>query len=140
MKKITYLVLFILAGCFTKRSEVVVYMENNSDLDSVINIKTLINGKFYKVVPVKRNTIAVKLVPLIVKFPDKMDTVKLTFINSNRGDSSSCVVRREILSPKTWVHVNFNQVVFRKGRRFYDRILERDTLMGREFYSEIINW
>ena len=140
MKKLTYLILFTLAGCFTKRTNsVVVYMENNSDMDSVINIKTLLNGKFYKVVPVKWNATVIKFVPLIVEFPDKMDSITLTFLNINRGDSTSCVVHRKILNPKTWVHVNFNEVIFKKGSKYYDEILSKDSLVNYEFYSEIIS-
>jgi len=140
MKKIAYLVLFTLTGCFTKgKNEVVVYMENNSDVDAVINIKTLINGRLYKVTPVKRQSTADILVPLVVKFPDNMDSIKLTFINSNRGDSASCVVHRELVGPKTWVHVCFNELIFKKGFKLYDKVLNRDSLMDYKFYAEIIN-
>lgn len=76
-------------------SKVVVYMENNSDVDSVINIRTLVNGRLYKVVPVKKNMTVVNFVPLIVEFPDKTDSIRLTFINSNRGIRPAvwCIVK-----------------------------------------------
>ena len=67
MKTILYLTLLIFTSCLTKKANRVgVYLENNSEADSVINIKTLINGKFYKGVPVKRNPIADKYEKLMV--------------------------------------------------------------------------
>jgi hypothetical protein len=139
MKKIPYLILFTVAGCLSKRTnKVPVYLENNSDADSVFNIKTLINYKFYKVVPVKRNPIADRYENLVVELPVKMDSIILTFIISETGDSTSCVLHRELMNAKSWVHVNFNETIFKKGSSYLGQVLRKDTLISHEFYSEII--
>jgi hypothetical protein len=140
MKKLFYLILLAVTGCITKSTnEVPVYLENNSEADSVINIKTLINGKFYKGVPVKRNPIADKYEKLMVEWPDTMDSTVLTFIISETGDSTRCILYRDSLHSKTWVHVNFNEAIFKKGSKLYDVILSRDSVVKHEFYSEVIN-
>ncbi|OQP47723.1 hypothetical protein [Niastella populi] len=140
MKKFSYLILLAVAGCITKSTnKVPVYLENNSETDSIINIKTLINGKFYKDVPVKRNPIADRYEKLMVEWPDTMDSTVLTFIIKETGDSTRCVLHRDSLNPKTWVHVNFSEAIFKKGSKLYDVILSSDSVVKHEFYSEVIN-
>src|SRR5689334_23160775 len=137
MNKILYLALLTFTGCLTKKSDKFsVCMENNSDTNAVINIETLINGKFYKVIPVRRNTAVVHFESLIVEFPGKGDSLNLTFVISGTKDSTSCVVDRKKWRPESWVHVNFNEVGFKKGARLFDEIFSRDTIVHREFYSE----
>lgn len=131
--------LFALAGCLTKKADrVAVYLENNSDVDSVVHIKTFINDKFYKVVSVKRITTVVKYEKLIVELPVNMDSVVLKFVIGKTGDSSSCFLNSEILSAKPIIHVNFSEIIFKKGFDYWGHILKNDSVVRRKFYSEII--
>lgn len=130
--------LFALAGCLTKNTNrVAVYLENSSDVDSVVYIKTFINDKFFKVVPVKRITTVVKYEKLIVELPVKMDSVTLKFAISKTGDSTSCVLNSEMLSAGSPVHVNFKEIIFKKGFDYLGHILKNDSVVKREFYSEV---
>lgn len=131
--------LFALAGCLTKKtSKVAVYIENNSDVDSVVFMKAFINDKFYKVVSVKRNRTLVTYEKLMVELPVKMDSVILKFVISKTGDSTSCVLNSEMLSAESPVHVNFNEIIFKKGFDYLGHILKNDSVVKREFYSEVI--
>lgn len=139
MRNTVYLILLIFSGCLTKRiNNITVYFENNSDVDSVINIKTFINDRFYKVVSVKRNITVVRYEKLIIDIPVKTDNVILTFVITNTGDSTNCVLNSEMLRTESSVHVNFNETIFKKGFNYLGQILRRDTIVRHEFYSEII--
>lgn len=139
MKITTYLILFALAGCLTKKTNrIAVYLENNSDVDSVVHVKAFINDKLYKVVSVKRITTVVKYEKLIVELPVKMDSVILKFVISKTDDSTSCVLNSGMLNAESSVHVNFNEVIFKKGFDYLGHILQNDSVVKRKFYSEVI--
>lgn len=140
MKNTAYLILLIFSGCLTRRiNNIAVYLENNSDVDSVITIKTFINDRFHKVVSVKRNTTVVGFEKLMLEIPVETDNVILTFVINKSGDSTSCVLNSERLKAESSVHVNFNETVFKKGFNYLGHILKRDTIIRHEFYSEVIS-
>lgn len=87
---------------------------------------------------VKRGTTVVRFEKLMLEIPVERDNVILTFIINKSGDSTSCVLDREMLRAESSVHVNFNETIFKKGFNYLGHILKRDTIIRREFYSEIM--
>lgn len=140
MKLIVSVLLLMFTSCFLKTTnKMAICIENNSDVDSVVNIKTLVNGKFYKLVPVKRNFTIVHFERFFIEFPAKTNNVELTFVVDRSKDTAKCIIHKDSLTAKSCIHVNFNETVFRKGNQIYDQILQKDSLIQKAFYCEIVN-
>lgn len=140
MKRLLYpLMLIALCCCNKKGNDIVVLFENNSDVDSIINIETYIDDDFYKSVQVKRDTTRVRYEELLIKPPTEKKNVKLLFVIGKSKDTASCIVYKPVLNKKSYVHVNFNELLFKKGFNYLGQMLQKDSIVRKNFYCEIID-
>ncbi|MCS3798752.1 hypothetical protein GGD38_004122 [Chitinophagaceae bacterium OAS944] len=74
----------------------------------------------------------------MVELPVKVSSVILKFVIRKTGDSTSCALTSEMLSTEPIVHVNFNEIIFKKGFDYPGHVLQNDSVVKREFYAEVI--
>ena len=134
------LVIILLTACsIPNKKEVTVYFENNSDMDSILTIKTYLNDTFYKTIQVRRNRSKIYDTSLIVSYEQvNNNSLKLKFMVDNKQDSTSCLLPVAEKDTVSYVHVNFLTIVFKKGYVVYEKTLERDSVVEHQFYCELV--
>lgn len=143
MKKLVIILFSIsfLYGCGTsaKRS-IIIRFENNSDLDTVLTIDTYLDGQNIKSTSVKRDLLNIydTSVNISVKGVEKQK-VELQFIIESTHDTASCIISPQQADRLGYIHVNFVKKVFEKGYLVFDKILDKDSVVHRDFYCELID-
>jgi hypothetical protein len=105
MRKVFWLLLPVIIACCNEKSDrVVILVENNSDIDPVVYLRTYIDGKFIKTIEVKRDTSKVQFERLLIEHAFRQNnTITLGFTIERSNDTTSCVVSREQLTDKSFV-------------------------------------
>jgi len=117
---------------------ITVLMENNSDMKPSIEIVTNVNDTLYAKHVVKRNNDKISYTEFTITKPVKLDIIKLKFFINGEMDTTLCSVVKDSIKKNTTVHVNFNEVLFKKGDSYKGYRLVKDTIVKKEFYSEVI--
>ena len=125
-------------SCKNSSDNITVLMENNSDMKPIIEIITNVNDTYYAKHVVKRNKEKVSYTEFTITKPVKWDVIKLKFFINGEMDTTLCSVIKNSVKKNTTVHVNFNEVLFKKGDSYKGYVLDKDTIIKREFYSEFI--
>jgi archaellum component FlaF (FlaF/FlaG flagellin family) len=129
--------LLVFFGCTKKRIEIII--ENSSNISDSINIDVMLDGVvIYKNVSVKRDKEKVRFETLNIDFPENKTDARLNFRMSNTGELTGSIVTKDSIKRKATVHVNFLEVRFSKGFELGTKILSKDSIARREFYSEVI--
>ncbi|MEO8712273.1 MAG: hypothetical protein ABI405_09135 [Parafilimonas sp.] len=140
-KVLTIIILvFFLGGC-NKRSDkyLLVYFENNSDVDTSLIIDTYLNGNIYKSVNVRRDFLKVYDDSLQIPVEKKRsEGLRLMFIIKSLHDTTVCTVANEKIDSVYYIHVNIVKTVFQKGFIVFDKTLDKDSLAYSSFYCELI--
>ncbi len=137
---IVFLSLFVLLliGCKSKTKQIEILVENSSNVNDSINIDLIVNDIFYKKVPVKRGKETIKYEKIEMDFPKDESVIHLKFKLNSTGELAESIVKKDSIKGKAIVHVNFLEVRFNKGFELGNRVLEKDSIVRREFYSEIM--
>jgi hypothetical protein len=115
-----------------------IYFENNSDLEKSIFIDTYINEKFYRTVSV-RNLDNVYDTSLQIHFDkSKLKYLHFMFIVPSSNDTAKCVISVQEINKINHVHVNLVKAVFQKGFDYAGRVLTKDSVVHKIFYSEVL--
>lgn len=125
-------------SCKNSSDNITVLMENNSDMKPIIEIITNVNDTLYAKHVVKRNKERVSYTEFTITKPVKWDVIKLKFFINGEMDTTLCSVIKDSIKKNTTVHVNFNEVLFKKGDSYKGYVLDKDTIIKKEFYSEVI--
>lgn len=131
------LTLFTL-GCRKDRF-INVYLENSSETIPVLTVATYINGSYYNTIRVKKNTSAINWANYQLLLPSNKDSVQIMFVIPENNCRTACILLRDSLTSRSWMHVNYNEVLFRKGDQYYGYILSKDTVVEKNFYCEVTN-
>ncbi len=115
-------------------------MENNSDIKPAIEITTSVNDSFYAVHTVKCVKEKITNTNFIITTPIKWDIIKLKFSINGYLDTSICNIIRDSVKNEIVVHVNLNEILFKKGWNYKSYILDKDTIVQKQFYSEVMYW
>jgi len=134
-----YLIIILSGFSCNNRSDIItVLVENNSDIKPIIEIVTNVNDTLYARHMVKRNKEKVDYTEFTITKPVKWDVINLKFFINGEMDTTSCSVIRDSIKKNATVHVNLNEVLFKKGDSYKGHALDKDTLIKKEFYSEVI--
>ena len=125
-------------SCKKSSDNITVLMENNSDVKPIIEIITNVNDTLYAKHVVKRNNEKVSYTEFTISKPLKWDEIKLKFFINGEMDTTLCVVIKNRIKKNTVVHVNFNEVLFKKGDTYKGYLLSQDSIIKKELYSEVI--
>ncbi|MCP9749776.1 hypothetical protein [Ferruginibacter sp. HRS2-29] len=132
--------ILILVGssCNNSSGYITVLLENNSDTRPAIEIVTNVSDTLYAKHIVKRNKEQISYTEFKITQPVKWDEIKLTFFVNGGLDTASCSIVRDSIKKNTTVHVNLNEVLFKKGDSYNGYTLDKDTVVKKQFYSEVI--
>jgi hypothetical protein len=124
-------------GCKTKHIEIII--ENSSDISDSISIDVMLDSAvLYKNISVKKDKEKLKFESVNIDFPENKTDVRLNFRMNNTGELTGSTVIKDSIKQKAIIHVNFLEVRFLKGFELGTRVLDKDSIVRREFYSEII--
>lgn len=125
-------------SCKNSSDKITVLMENNSDVKPIIEIITNVNDTLYAKHIVKRNNKKVSYTEFTITKSLKWDVIKLKFFINGEMDTTLCSVIKDSIKKNATVHVNFNEVLFKKGDSYKGYLLDKDTIFKKELYSEVI--
>ncbi len=125
-------------SCKRGADNITVLIENNSDIKPVIEIVTMVNDSLFAKQLIRRNNERVSYTEFTITKPIKGDVLKLKFFIVGEKDTTSCNIIKDSIKKKATVHVNFNEVLFKKGDRYKGFVLDKDTIIKKEFYSEVM--
>ena len=130
-------ILIFCAGCHSNET-LDIYIENGSLSQKTIPLEIYLDGKLVKEVDVTRkdNIVSSKHVQLLLP---ETNEVKLIFKIPQTEWKTECVFKKGELSKKTWIHVALSELEFKKGYQYMGRTLERDTVVERKFYCELVD-
>jgi hypothetical protein len=115
-----------------------IYYENCSDVNEKVSVETYLDGKLIDTRDVIKGDTLVKMDNLKLKLSDIGDTVKLQFRIQGKGYHSECNFSKNAITQNSWVHVNLREILFRKGDQVPGQVLEKDSLIEKEFYCELV--
>jgi hypothetical protein len=128
-------ILFI-AGC-SGTGTINVFMENNSETLPVVTVSAYVNGSLYHTQKVAHDSTSIHWETFPLALPDDGDSIRLLFVVAENNNSTACTILRKELTSKSWIHVNYSEVLFKKGYQYFDRILDKDSVVKRSFYCEV---
>ena len=70
---------------------------------------------------------------------ERMALKKIDFKVHSTGEQTGCTFTLDSLRKGAIVHANYVEVLFKKGYQYKSDILMRDSIVKKDFYSEIIN-
>lgn len=124
-------------SCKHGSDNITILMENNSDISPVIEIVTTVDDSLYAKHTVKRNEEKVSYTEFTVPKPGKWKVARLKFFVDKGTDTTYCNVIKDSIKKEATVYVNFNEVLFKKGDSYQGNVLGKDTIIKKEFYSEV---
>lgn len=132
------LTLLLFMSCKNSKS-LNIYYENGSDINSEVIIETFLEDNLIDNRTVRRGDTLIHWELLSIKLPKSDDSIRLRFKVPETNYNSECTISKSQISSKTWLHVALKEVVFKKGDRIPGKILEKDSIMERKFYCELVN-
>jgi predicted transcriptional regulator len=134
---VTFCLLTTFFGCKKKQIEIII--ENSSNVTDSLSINVMLENKLiFKNIHVKRDRNKITFEVLRIDFPKGKTTASLNFTLNNTGEMTQSLVSRDSIKQKATVHVNFLEVRFLKGFALGTKVLQKDSIVRREFYSEVI--
>jgi hypothetical protein len=133
-----YLFLFGFSCAFQKR-ELTISLENSSSVNRKIVIETLLGVNTIDKREVVKGENVVNFESFNLALPNNTDSVCLQFKVLGTNYVTKCNFLQSQIKKRSWVHVNFSEVLFRKGYKLFERILDKDTVIERRFYCELMN-
>jgi hypothetical protein len=141
--KVFYLIFLTLLGlssCKRHKEHISIWIENNSDLNSYMEFSTYIDDSLVDKRKINKDSIADNIQPFGVEFtPGKYKILIFRFVSSIRGESVRCVVNIDSISKSSLLHVNYVYRVLRKNPLVDQPDLQKDKLLRKDFYCELIN-
>ena len=127
-------------GCKTKSKKINFVFENSSEIRNIIYIDLYINEVFYKKFKVEKQNIDHKFIFDEIKIPSNQDKIKLTFKITETTYISKLNIDKSLFENKDYVtvHVNLKEIIFHEGDYLGVDILSKDSIVKKEFYSEIV--
>jgi hypothetical protein len=138
MKKMLIFLLLnaIMISCNYNNKSVKVFIENSSDVNPEVNIEIYSNNKFLRKEVVRISNTVNFTVFDIKSIPDSLI---LKFILLETKEETGCMVLKTNIHNKyASVHVNFSEVLFKNGDIYKSVKLNKDSIVKRIFYSEIM--
>lgn len=136
----TLCLVFLVQFCNCSDNKLLIGYENNSAYNDDIVIKTIISNQEVYSDTVRRNThtSAIKFWRDIELSDVIGDTIYFIMGKGNDEYLSDKITLAENSLKDKWLHVNFTEMLFRKGDDFYGTVLEADTIIERSFYCELV--
>ncbi len=138
MKQVCIYLLFItwLFSCNYNREFIKVFIENSSDVKPVVNIEIYSNNKLYRKEVINKSNTTNFTEFTIDNIPDSLF---LKFILLETKEETICMVlKKDIHKGYASVHVNFSEVLFKRGDMYKSIKLDKDSIVKRIFYSEVM--
>lgn len=129
------LCVFICLSCQNK--QIKISLENTSKVSDSINIDIELDNKLLKNVWVKKGKETITYEKLNIDYPSNKTEVQLNFKLKSTGETTGIIVKRDSITQYALVNVNFIEIVFFKGFKLGTRVLDKDSLVKREFYSDV---
>lgn len=125
-----------LFSCNYNQKYIKVFIENSSDIKPVINVEIYSNNKLYRREAIKKSNITNFTEFSIDNIPDSL---VLRFILLETKEETICkVLSKNIHKGHASVHVNFSEVLFKKGDMYKSIKMEKDSIVKRIFYCEVM--
>lgn len=133
-----YTVLLLFLVSCNQNKTLNIFIENGSASQKTIPVEVYVNDSLYKIVTVNQgeNVIRSKHIGVLIS---ASTITKVGFKISNTEYGTQCSVKPRSLTNKTWMHVALSEIVFKKGYKYGDRILDKDTMLKKDFYCELVD-
>lgn len=131
------LLLFICLSCNSIK-KINIYIENSSMVKDEVTVETYLDGQLCDSRVVKRGESTIHWEHVTLDLPIGKDSFSVAFKIPRTQYYTTCQINKKDLTKETWVHVNLSEVLFKKGYTYYTGILERDTIVSRGFFCEIL--
>ncbi|HEY1201775.1 MAG TPA: hypothetical protein VGE79_12370 [Niastella sp.] len=112
-------------------------MENNSETLPAITVSTYVNGSLYNTQQVEHDSASIRWKSFRLALPADGDSINMMFTIAESSSKTACTIIRKDLTSKSWIHVNYSEVLFKKGDQYFDHVLDRDSIVERKFYCEV---
>ena len=134
-----FCIIFFFYSCFDKDKVIKIAIENNSDLKHSIEISTYLGDSLIDKRMIKRDTSKVSFSNFEVNLSKAEGKKEFSFIVTGSNERTNCIVFLDSLDKTALLHVNYLEVLFKKGYQYKSEILTKDTVVQKEFYCEIMN-
>jgi hypothetical protein len=132
------LYLLILFSCNNKPQKISIWMENGSDVKEEVSVSISINGTPIDTILIRRDSIADKFQLFYMNIPADNKSVSFLFNVIGTKEEAICIVQPDSLSDESFIHVNFSEVLFKKGYLYNSTILLKDTIVERKLFAKIL--
>jgi hypothetical protein len=128
----------LFVGCNLRDKKINIFLENSSNIRKNISVSILIDNRFYQKVIIPNDFPQVHYKIFEINFPYDKDSINLEFKLNNTGEIASSTVYKDSINQAPTVHVNLSEMVFLKGFQISSKILTKDSVASRKFYSEVM--
>lgn len=137
IKHLLYLLIVFLCNCKSNEETIAIWIENNSDMKNRIEVTTYLNDSIIDKREIIKDSIADKVLPFRIKLPSLRTQAVFKFVIPG-NEETRCLVKPDSINNKTLLHVNYVEKVFKKGSQFNKAILQKDSIIRKEFYCDIM--
>ena len=134
-----FLICLISLNCKTRNREITISIENSSHIQKKIVVESLLNGHSIDKRDVVKGENTVHLESFKIPISNNQDSISIAFKVLGTQYNAKCNFSPKQITNATWIHVNLNEIVFKKGYEYNGRILEKDTIIEKFFYCELVN-
>jgi hypothetical protein len=125
-----------ISSCASHPKFIELDIENSSDVRPVINMEIYREDKLFRKEIVRKYNVARFTELRIQNIPD---TLFLRFVIPQTKEETSCeILKKNIDKNFATVHVNLTEILFKKGDTYKGSILDKDSIMKRNFYCEVM--
>jgi hypothetical protein len=141
MRHLTFIagMIVLLSGCVKKPPEVYIWIENSSDVTKELPIATYLNGKLVDERVITGDSIIGMKYSFKLPLVQQVDQYTLDFKAMGGNETVSYKFSTDTLNKGSIVHVNYVEVLFKKGYQYYSETLTKDTIVEKKFYAELLN-
>jgi hypothetical protein len=132
----TIIITGLLSSCGSSRSRTIpIWIENSSNANRVIQIATFVDDSLYDIRSVYRDSIADRILPFnaILKSPKNKSGWTFKFKNEDTKEETACIVPEDSISNISFLHVNYVEMIYKKGFDVNGIILMKDSVVKRSF-------
>jgi hypothetical protein len=140
MRFILICLLILIVYACTPKASVNIWIENSSDIKDSIYVKTFLGDSMVDQRPIYRDSIADRIFPFTIQLPKAKNGKYFTFrfITFPENLETSIIINVDSVEAISFLHVNYVETLFKKGYVIFSDTLKADSIIKKEFYSEIV--
>ena len=138
--KNTFLVflMIIASSCGNGKKTVKVFIENASDARQSIDVAIFLNGTLVDTKRVDRDTLKITYASFDLNMPDDRKQSTIEFKIPKTGEVAACAIDPDSLTQHSRIRTVLIETVFKKGWLYATGILDRDSIVRKEFDCQVL--